>query len=92
MESSYVKHPLEFARYLSLTLAPLAILSQLWLDTSYSSGARAGAFFTGAGLLVCQVAINTVDNAFSAGMDMAAVSPSLLLEGHVPRCVLTQCL
>ncbi|OIW34157.1 NCS1 nucleoside transporter [Coniochaeta ligniaria NRRL 30616] len=54
------------------------VLSQLWLDTSYSSGARAGAFFTGVGLLICQVAINTVDNAFSAGMDMAALCSSYI--------------
>ncbi|KAK4098171.1 NCS1 nucleoside transporter, partial [Parathielavia hyrcaniae] len=53
-------------------------LSQLWLDTSYTSGARAAAFFSGLGLLVCQIAINTVDNAFSAGMDLAALFSSYI--------------
>jgi cytosine/uracil/thiamine/allantoin permease len=64
-----------------LTLDNPAVLSQLWLDTSYSSGARAGAFFTGLGLLICQIAINTIDNAFSAGMDMAAVRIPNTLKG-----------
>jgi len=69
---------------LELTSDRSAVLSQLWLDTSYSSGARAGAFFSGLGLLVCQLAINTVDNAFSAGMDMAAVS---CFSGHYGQFV-----
>jgi NCS1 family nucleobase:cation symporter-1 len=55
----------------SADISFLAVLSQLWLDTSYSSGARAGAFFTGLGLLICQVAINTVDNAFSGESQLA---------------------
>ncbi|KAK3307778.1 uncharacterized protein B0T15DRAFT_499699 [Chaetomium strumarium] len=50
-----------------------AVLSQLWFDTSYNSGACARVFFSGLELLVCQIAINTVDNAFSAGMDLAAL-------------------
>ncbi|KAB5518081.1 NCS1 nucleoside transporter [Coniochaeta sp. 2T2.1] len=54
------------------------VLSQLWLDNSYSSGSRAAAFFTGLGLLICQVAINVVDNAFSTGMDMAALFSSYI--------------
>ncbi|RKU47066.1 hypothetical protein DL546_009025 [Coniochaeta pulveracea] len=54
------------------------VLAQMWLDNYYTPGARAGAFFAGLGLLVCQVAINTVDNAFSAGMDLAALFSSYL--------------
>lgn len=54
------------------------VLAQTWLDNYYTPGARAGAFFAGLGLLVCQVAINTVDNAFSAGMDLAALFSSYL--------------
>ncbi|EXJ78274.1 hypothetical protein A1O3_09435 [Capronia epimyces CBS 606.96] len=46
-----------------------------WLDDDYNSKARAGAFFAGVGLVVCQLAINTIDNAFSAGMDMAGFVP-----------------
>ncbi|KAK8032579.1 hypothetical protein PG990_002313 [Apiospora arundinis] len=51
---------------------------QKWLDTSYSPGARAAAFFAGFGLVVCQLAINTIDNAFSAGMDMAGLVPTYI--------------
>ncbi|EXJ88396.1 hypothetical protein A1O1_05326 [Capronia coronata CBS 617.96] len=46
-----------------------------WLQDDYNSKARAGAFFAGVGLVVCQLAINTIDNAFSAGMDMAGFVP-----------------
>ncbi|OAG35413.1 hypothetical protein AYO21_10423 [Fonsecaea monophora] len=46
-----------------------------WLDDDYNSKARAAAFFGGCGLVVCQLAINTIDNAFSAGMDMAGLLP-----------------
>jgi len=46
-----------------------------WLADDYNSKARAGAFFAGVGLVVCQLAINTIDNAFSAGMDMAGLIP-----------------
>ncbi|KAK8067308.1 hypothetical protein PG997_014055 [Apiospora hydei] len=53
-------------------------LVQKWLDTSYSPGARAAAFFAGFGLVVCQLAINTIDNAFSAGMDMAGLMPTYI--------------
>ncbi|KAK8004504.1 hypothetical protein PG989_004223 [Apiospora arundinis] len=53
-------------------------LVQKWLDTSYSPGARAAAFFAGFGLVVCQLAINTIDNAFSAGMDMAGLVPTYI--------------
>ncbi|KIX95714.1 uncharacterized protein Z520_08421 [Fonsecaea multimorphosa CBS 102226] len=46
-----------------------------WLDDDYNSKSRAAAFFGGCGLVVCQLAINTIDNAFSAGMDMAGLLP-----------------
>lgn len=46
-------------------------LVQKWLDTDYGARSRAAAFFAGCGLVICQLAINTIDNAFSAGMDMA---------------------
>lgn len=48
---------------------------QKWLDTDYNAKSRAAAFFAGVGLVVCQLAINTIDNAFSAGMDMAGLVP-----------------
>lgn len=48
-------------------------MAQRWLDNDYSSSSRAGAFFAGVGLLACQVAINVVDNAYSAGMDLAGL-------------------
>lgn len=53
-------------------------LVQKWLDEDYTSGSRAAAFFAGCGLVVCQLAINSVDNAFSAGMDMAGLFPSVI--------------
>ncbi|OQU97971.1 hypothetical protein CLAIMM_03819 [Cladophialophora immunda] len=46
-----------------------------WLDDDYNAKSRAAAFFGGCGLVVCQLAINTIDNAFSAGMDMAGLLP-----------------
>ncbi|KAK0253356.1 hypothetical protein LTS09_011500 [Friedmanniomyces endolithicus] len=49
-------------------------LVQKWLDTDYDAKSRAAAFFAGGGLVVCQLAINTIDNAFSTGMDMAGLS------------------
>jgi NCS1 family nucleobase:cation symporter-1 len=55
----------------------LIILSR-WLDDHYTPGCRAAVFFSGCGLVVCQLAINTIDNAFSAGMDMAALLPKYI--------------
>lgn len=49
-----------------------------WLSTSYSSSSRAAAFFAGVGLVVCQLAINTVDNSFSTGMDLAGLFPKYI--------------
>jgi NCS1 family nucleobase:cation symporter-1 len=46
-----------------------------WLDDDYTAKCRAAAFFAGCGLVVCQLAINTIDNAFSAGMDLAGLFP-----------------
>jgi NCS1 family nucleobase:cation symporter-1 len=46
-----------------------------WLDDNYTAKSRAAAFFAGCGLVVCQLAINTIDNAFSAGMDLAGLFP-----------------
>lgn len=48
-------------------------MAQRWLDDNYNSKARAGAFFASIGLLMIQIGINVVDNAFSAGMDMASL-------------------
>lgn len=56
---------------------PPMIVSR-WLDTNYTSYARAGAFFAGIGLIVAQLAINTIDNAFSGGMDFAGLFPRYL--------------
>lgn len=39
---------------------------------------RAAVFFAGVGLVICQLAINTIDNAFSAGMDLAGLLPKYL--------------
>ncbi|OAA61456.1 Nucleobase cation symporter-1, NCS1 [Cordyceps fumosorosea ARSEF 2679] len=47
-----------------------------WLQTDYSSGSRAAAFFAGAGMITSQLAINTVDNAFSLGMDLSGIFPT----------------
>lgn len=47
-------------------------MAQKWLDDGYTSGARAGAFFAGLGLLLIQVSINVVDNAVSLKTDFLA--------------------
>ncbi|KAL1960483.1 hypothetical protein VTO42DRAFT_7782 [Malbranchea cinnamomea] len=49
-----------------------------WLEVDYSATSRAGAFFVGVGLVVCQLAVNTIDNAFSAGMDLAGLFPKFI--------------
>lgn len=49
-----------------------------WLQDDYDSRTRAAVFFAGVGLVVCQLAINTIDNAFSAGMDLAGLVPKYL--------------
>lgn len=55
-----------------------ALIAQKWLDDSYSSGARAAAFFASVGLLVIQISINVVDNAYSTGMDLAGLFSSYI--------------
>lgn len=60
----------------SLLTSSLALIAQQWLDDTYSSGARAAAFFAGVGLLMIQIGINVVDNAFSTGMDLAGLFSS----------------
>ncbi|KAF4503029.1 C2H2 zinc finger [Fusarium agapanthi] len=54
------------------------LICQQWLDRDYSSGSRAAAFFAGLGLVMCQIAINVVDNAYSAGMDLAGLVSSYI--------------
>lgn len=49
-----------------------------WLETDYNAKSRAGAFFAGVGLVVCQLAINTIDNAFSGGMDLSGLFPRFI--------------
>lgn len=49
------------------------LIVQMWLDTEYGPKSRAGAFFAGVGLLIVQISINCIDNAFSAGMDLAGL-------------------
>lgn len=49
-----------------------------WLDNDYNAKSRAAAFFAGVGLVVCQLAINTVDNAFSTGMDLSGLLPRFI--------------
>ncbi|KAI1919221.1 hypothetical protein LOZ12_004219 [Ophidiomyces ophidiicola] len=49
-----------------------------WLETDYNAKSRAGAFFAGLGLVVCQLAINTIDNAFSSGMDLSGLFPKFI--------------
>lgn len=49
-----------------------------WLEDDYSKTSRAGAFFAGVGLSVCQLSLNTIDNAFSAGMDLSALFPKFI--------------
>lgn len=39
---------------------------------------RAAAFFAGCGLVTPKLGINTIDNAFSAGMDMAGLFPAFI--------------
>ena len=53
-------------------------MAQKWLDEEYTSGSRAAAFFAGCGLLLCQLAINVLDNAYSTGMDMAGLFSSYI--------------
>jgi len=51
---------------------------QKWLGSDYNAKSRAAAFLAGCGLVTSQLAINTIDNAFSAGMDIAGLFPSYI--------------
>lgn len=51
------------------------LIVQKWLDTDYNAKSRAGGFFAGFGLVICQISINSVDNAYSAGMDLSGLFP-----------------
>lgn len=55
---------------------PILILQ--WLDSDYNAKSRAAAFFAGSGLVISQLAINTVDNGFSLGMDLSGVFPTYI--------------
>lgn len=50
-------------------------ICMLWLQTNYSSKARAAAFFSGVSLVTSQLAINCIGNGISGGMDLAALFP-----------------
>ncbi|KAH6954457.1 NCS1 nucleoside transporter [Fusarium avenaceum] len=54
------------------------LICQRWLDRDYLSGSRAAAFFAGLGLVVAQITINLVDNAYSAGMDLSGLVSSYI--------------
>jgi NCS1 family nucleobase:cation symporter-1 len=55
-----------------------AELAIRWMQDGYTAKARAGAFFAGAGLLISQLSINTADNAWPGGFDLAALLPRWL--------------
>ena len=52
-----------------------AELAIRWMEDGYTSKARAGAFFAGFGFFISQLSINTVDNAWPGGFDLAALFP-----------------
>lgn len=54
------------------------VVAEQILVRNYTSHARAGCFFLGVALVVSQVAINSVDNAWSGGMDLAGLTPRYL--------------
>ncbi|KAI4958686.1 hypothetical protein J4E86_004291 [Alternaria arbusti] len=49
-----------------------------WLMDDYSAKTRAASFFVGFGLMACQLVVNTFENGFSTGMDLAALAPRYL--------------
>lgn len=51
---------------------------QLWLETDYSPKMRAAAFFTSLGLLLFVLALNSVENGVSGGMDFAGLIPKYI--------------
>ncbi|KAK6373829.1 hypothetical protein LTS17_007798 [Exophiala oligosperma] len=52
-----------------------AELALRWMEDGYTARSRAGAFFAGLGFFVSQLSINTVDNAWPGGFDLAALFP-----------------
>ncbi|OQV10232.1 hypothetical protein CLAIMM_14260 [Cladophialophora immunda] len=52
-----------------------AELAIRWMEDGYTAKARAGAFFAGLGFFISQLSINTVDNAWPGGFDLAALFP-----------------
>lgn len=51
---------------------------QLWLDTDYTPKMRAASFFVSLGLLFNILALNSVENGVSGGMDFAGVFPKYI--------------
>ncbi|PSN67011.1 NCS1 nucleoside transporter family protein [Corynespora cassiicola Philippines] len=49
-----------------------------WLETDYTAKTRASGFFVGFGLMACQLVVNTFENGFSTGMDLAAIAPEYI--------------
>ncbi|CZT23700.1 related to uracil permease [Ramularia collo-cygni] len=56
---------------------PTELLLQ-WLADEYSPGSRAAAFFAGLGLLASQLVLNSLENCFSTGIDLACIVPKYL--------------
>ena len=46
-----------------------------WMQDGYTAKSRAAAFFAGFGFFLSQLSINTVDNAWPGGFDLAALLP-----------------
>lgn len=46
-----------------------------WMQDGYTAKSRAAAFFAGLGFFLSQLSINTVDNAWPGGFDLAALFP-----------------
>lgn len=51
---------------------------QIWLDTNYNARNRAAAFFVAVGLLLNILALNSVENGVSGGMDFAGLLPKYI--------------
>ncbi|PVH97232.1 hypothetical protein DM02DRAFT_685713 [Periconia macrospinosa] len=49
-----------------------------WLADDYSAKTRASSFFVSLGLMACQLVVNTFENGFSTGMDLAGLAPKYL--------------
>ena len=52
-----------------------------WLETDYTAKTRASGFFVGFGLMACQLVVNTFENGFSTGMDLAAIALNMVGNG-----------